>query len=80
MIQMTAKMQQVMVGQQQMQQQQQQSQIEQSSRRHSSTGNSVKLPELENPSFSGEKLKLAEFWDSFEEQSFEIHLSLKLRN
>ena len=41
-IQMTAKMQQVMIGQQQMQQQQQQSQMEQSSRRHSSTGNSVK--------------------------------------
>ena len=35
MIQMTAQMQQVMIGQQQMQQQQQQSQIEQSSRRHS---------------------------------------------
>ena len=67
MIQMTAQMQQVMIGQQQMQQQQQQqSQMEQSSRRHSSTGNSVKLPKLEIPSFSGEKLKWAEFRDSFE--------------
>ena len=44
----------------------QMSQMEQSSRRHSSTGNSVKLPKLEIPSFSGEKLKWAEFWDSFE--------------
>ena len=40
--------------------------MEQSSRRHSSTGNSVKLPKLEIPSYSGEKLKWAEFWDSFE--------------
>ena len=56
MIQMTAQMQQVMIGQQQTQQQQQQrSQMEQSRRRRSSTGNSVKLPELEIPSFSGEK-------------------------
>ena len=54
--QMIAQMQQVMIGQQQMHQQQQQSQTEQSSRRHSSTGYS----------FSGEKLKWAEFWDSFE--------------
>ena len=57
MIQMTAQMQQVMIGQQQMQQQQQQSQMEQSSLRHSSTGNSVKRSTLEIPSFSGERLK-----------------------
>ena len=44
---------------------QQPSQREQSSRRHSSTGNSVKLPKLEIPSFSGEKLKLAEFLGLF---------------
>ena len=81
MIQMTAQMQQVMIGQQQMQQQQQQSQMEQSSRRHSSTGNSVKLPKLEIPSFSGEKLKWAEFWDSFKAAvHLNTSLSLKLRN
>ena len=72
MIQMTAQMQQVMIGQQQMQQQQQQSQMGQSSRRHSSIDNSVKLPKLEIPSFSGEKLKWAEFRDSFEEA---VHLN-----
>ena len=75
MIQMTAQMQQVMIGQQQMQQQQQLSHMEQSSRRHSSTGNSVKLPKLEIPSFSGEKLKWAEFWDSFEAA---VHLNTSL--
>ena len=58
-----------------MQQQQQNSQMEQSSRRHSSTGNSVKLPKLEIPSFSGEKLKCAEFWDSFEAA---VHLNTSL--
>ena len=65
-IQMTAQMQKVMIGQQQMQQQQQQSQMEQSRRKRSSTGNSVKLPKREISSFIGEKLKGAEFWDSFE--------------
>ena len=49
--------------------------MEQSSRRHSSTGNSVKLPKLEIPSFSGEKLKWAEFWDSFEAA---VHLNTSL--
>ena len=67
MIQMTAQMQQVMIGQQQMQQQQQQtSHAEQLSHRNASTCNSVRLPKLEIPSFSGEKLKWTEFWDSFE--------------
>ena len=68
MIQMTAQMQQMIIGQQQMHQQQQQtSQTEQSSHRNvSSAGNSIRLPKLEIPSFSGEKLKWAEFWDSFE--------------
>ena len=74
MIQMTAQMQQVMIGQQQIQQQQQ-SHRERSSRRHSSTGNSVKLPKLEIPSFSIEKLKWAEFWDSFEAA---VHLNTSL--
>ena len=58
-----------------MQQQQQQSQLEQSSRRHPSTGNSVKLPKLEIPYFSGEMLKWAEFWDSFEAA---VHLNTSL--
>ena len=51
--------------------------MEQSSRRHFSTGNSVKLslPKLEIPSFSGEKLKWAEFWDSFEAA---VHLNTSL--
>ena len=73
-IQMTAQMQQVMIGQQQMKQQQQ-SQMEQSSHRHSSIGNSVKLPKLKIPSFSGEKLKWAEFGDSFEAA---VHLNTSL--
>ena len=61
-------MQQMIIGQQQMHQQQQQtSQTEQSSHRNvSSAGNSIRLPKLEIPSFSGEKLKWAEIWDSFE--------------
>lgn len=76
MIQMTAQMQQVLIGQQQMQQQQQQqSQTEQSSHRNASTGNSVRLPKLEIPSFSGEKLKWTEFWDSFEAA---VHLNTSL--
>ena len=41
----------------------------------SSTGNPVKLPKLEIPSFSGEKLKWAEFWDSFEAA---VHLNTSL--
>ena len=58
MIQMTAQMQQMIIGQQQMHQQQHQtSQTEQSSHRNvSSAGNSIRLPKLEIPSFSGEKL------------------------
>ena len=64
MIQMTAQMQQVLIEQQQIQQQQ--SQMEQSSHRNGSTGNTVRLPKLEIPCFSGEKLKWREFWDSFE--------------
>ena len=76
MIQMTAQMQQVMIGQQQMQQQQQQtSNTEQPSHRNASTGNSVRLPKFEIPSFSGEKLKWTEFWDSFEAA---VHLNMSL--
>ena len=76
MIQMTAQMQQVMIGQQQMQQQQQHTaQTVESSHRNSSTGNSVRLPKLEIPSFSGEKLKWTAFWDSFEAA---IHLNMSL--
>ena len=75
MIQMTAQMQQVMIGQQQMQQQQQQSPMEQSSLRHSSTGNSVKLSKLDIPSFSGERLKWAKRLDPFEAA---VHLNTSL--
>ena len=49
--------------------------MERSSRIHSSTGISVKLPKLEIQSFSGEKLKWAEFWDSFEAA---VHLNTSL--
>ena len=65
MIQMTAQMQQVLIGQQQFQQQQQLN-MNQPSRRQTSAGNSVRLPKLEIPSFNGENLKWTEFWDSFE--------------
>ena len=77
MIQMTAQMQQMIIGQQQMHQQQQQtSQTEQSSHKNvSSAGNSIRLPKLEIPSFSGEKLKWAEFWDSFEAA---VHVNMSL--
>ena len=56
LIQMTAQIQQVMTGQQQCNNNNS-SHKWNSQVRHSSTGNSVKLPKLEIPSFSGEKLK-----------------------
>ena len=62
-IQMTSQMQQVILGHQQLQQQQQQISIGQL---NSSKSASVRLPILEIPSFSGDKLKWTEFWDTFE--------------
>ena len=61
-IQMTSQMQQVILGQQQLQQQQQIS----IGQLNSSKSASVRLPILEIPSFSGDKLKWTEFWDTFE--------------
>ena len=61
-IQMTSQMQQVIIGQQQLQQQQQIS----IGQLNSSKSASVRLPILEIPSFSGDKLKWTEFWDTFE--------------
>ena len=61
MIQITAQMQQVLIGQQQLQQQQQQD-----SQRHTFSSSSVRLPKLEIPSFNGDTLRWTEFWDSFE--------------
>ena len=40
--------------------------MEQSSHRQSSTGNSVRLPELEIPSFDCDKMKWTEFWDYYQ--------------
>ena len=60
MVQLTAQMQQVLIGQQQLQNQQ--VTMAQSSNRQQS---SARLPKLEIPSFDGEKLKWSEFWDSF---------------
>ena len=60
-IQMNTQMQQVILGQQQLQQQQQIS-IGQLNTSKSAT---VRLPILEIPSFSGDKLKWTEFWDIF---------------
>ena len=65
MVQMTAQMQQALIGQQQIQQQQQLN-MNQPSRKQTSAGNLVRLPKLEIPSFHGENLKWTEFWDSFE--------------
>ena len=65
MIQMTAHLQQVLIGQQQIQQQPQFN-MNQPSRRQTSAGDSVRLPKLEIPSVNGENLKWTEFWDSFE--------------
>ena len=62
-IQMTSQMQQVILGQQQLQQQQQQISI---GHLNTSKSASVRLPILEIPSFSGDKLKWTEFWDTFE--------------
>ena len=62
LIQMTSKMQQVIIGQQQLQQQQQIS----IGQLNSSKTASVRLPVLEIPSFGGDKLKWTEFWDTFE--------------
>ena len=60
MVQLTAQMQQALIGQQQLQNQQ--ITMAQSSNRLQS---SARLPELEIPSFNGEQLKWSEFWDSF---------------
>ena len=60
-IQMTSQMQQVILGQQQLQQQQ-----ISIGQLNSSKSASVRLPILEIPSFSGDKLKWTEFWDTFE--------------
>lgn len=60
MIQLTAQMQQVLIGQQQLQNQQI-TMAQSNNRQHCS----ARLPKLEIPSFSGEKLKWSEFWDSF---------------
>ena len=62
MIHLTSQMQQVIIGQQQLQQQQQIS----ISQLNNSKTSSVRLPKLEIPSFSGDKLKWTEFWDAFE--------------
>ena len=61
-IQMTTQMQQVILGQQQLQQQQQIS----IGQLNTSKSASVRLPISEIPSFSGDKLKWTEFWDTFE--------------
>lgn len=60
MVQLTAPMQQVLIGQQQLQNQQI-TMAQSNHRQHCS----ARLPKLEIPSFSGEKLKWSEFWDSF---------------
>ena len=60
MVQLTAQMQQVLIGRQQLQNKQ--ITMAQSSNRQQS---SARLPKLEIPSFNGEKLKWSEFWDSF---------------
>lgn len=62
MIQLTSQMQQVIIGQQKLQQQQQLS----IGQLNNSKTSSVRLPTLEIPSFSGDKLKWSEFWDAFE--------------
>ena len=55
-------MQQVILGQQQLQHQQQIN----IGQFNTSKSASVRLPILEIPSFSGDKLKMTEFWDTFE--------------
>ena len=61
-IQMTSQIQQVFLGQQQLHQQQKIS----IGQLNSSKSASVRLPILEISSFSGDKLKWTEFWDTFE--------------
>ena len=59
-----------------MQQQQQQTfHTEQSSHRNASTGNSARLPKLDIPSFSGERLKWTELSDPFKAP---VHLFMSL--
>ena len=60
MVQLTAQMQQVLIGQQQLQHQQ--INMAQSNNRQQG---SVRLPKLEIQQFNGDKLKWCEFWDSF---------------
>ena len=62
MIQLTSQIQQIIIGQQQLQQQQQKS----IGQLNNSKTSSVRLPKLEIPSFSGDKLKWSEFWAAFE--------------
>ena len=62
MIQLISQMQQVIIGQQQLQQQQQIS----IGHLNSNKTASVRLPILEIPTFSGDRLKWTEFWDTFE--------------
>ena len=61
MVQLTAQMQQMLIGQQQLQQQQI-SMAQSSTKQHCS----VRLPKLEIPTFNGDNLKWTEFWDSFD--------------
>ena len=60
MVQLTAQMQQVLIGQQQLQHQQ----INMAQSNNKQQG-SVRLPKLEIPQFNGDKLKWCEFLDSF---------------
>ena len=62
MVQLTSQIQQVIIGQQQLQQQQQIS----IGQLNNSKTCSVRLPKIEIPTFSGDKLKWTEFWDAFE--------------
>lgn len=68
MVQLTAQMQQVLIGQQQLQNQQI-TMAQSNNRQHCS----ARLPKLEIPSFSGEKLEWSEFWTHFMLQYTNIH-------
>lgn len=70
MVQLTAQMQQVLIGQQQLQHQQ--ITMAQSNNRQQC---SARLPKLEIPSFNGDRLKWSEFWDSF---SASVHKNTSL--
>ncbi|MEW8545649.1 MAG: DUF1759 domain-containing protein, partial [Candidatus Thiodiazotropha sp.] len=51
--------------------------MEQPRQRQACTGNSLRLPKLEIPSFNGNTLKWTEFWDSFEAT---VHDNMSLSN